>query len=208
MSWNKVEMIGKKFGMLTVVSEFDKNKSGNVRWLCRCDCGKESIVVGSKLRNGHTKSCGCLKISPIAQGYSATRLYSIWTNMHRRCYNKNHDAYNWYGLKGIVVCEEWHEFIPFREWALSNGYKENLSIDRIDSTGNYEPSNCRWQNQKQQMNNVSSNHIIAYKGKKYTMAQFSNEFNLRYWTVNNRLRAGWDVEKIISTPENEACHEV
>ena len=190
-----------KFGKLLVLRMSGKTKSGNIKWLCQCDCGNQSVVVGSKLRNGSTKSCGCLKFSPIAQGYSDTRLYRIWVNMHARCYNEKHDAFKWYGEKGISVCSLWHEFIPFREWALSNGYDDNLSIDRISSNGNYIPDNCRWQNQKQQMNNVSSNKIILFEGSEYTQSEFADKFGLNYHTVRNRIRLGWTLEEIIKTPE-------
>lgn len=208
MSWNKIEMIGKVFGKLTVISEAEKSKSGNVKWLCRCECGNETTVIGSKLRNGHTKSCGCLKKSERSQGYSATRLYRIWLNMHNRCYNKKHDAFKWYGKKGVSICKEWHDFLPFREWALANGYKETLSIDRMNSSGNYEPSNCQWVNQKEQMNNVSSNKILEFQGVQYTQAQFAEKFNLKYHTVVNRIRMGWSLERIVSTPENGGKNEL
>lgn len=197
---NIKDITGQKFGKLTVIKTSGKSKSGNIKWLCKCECGNTTEVVGSKLRNGHTKSCGCLKFSEQARGYSATRLYRIWTNMHRRCYDSRHDKFKWYGNKGITICNEWHQFINFRTWALANGYSDDLSIDRIDSKGIYEPSNCRWQTQKQQMNNVSSNKILYFRGKKYTQSEFADNFNLSYHTVRNRIRSGWDLEKIVNTP--------
>lgn len=202
-------LVGRKFSKLTVIEKSaEKTKSGNVKWLCKCDCGNETTVVGSKLKNGHTKSCGCLKKSEQSQGYSATRLYRIWLNMHNRCYNKKHDAFKWYGKKGVSICKEWHDFLPFREWALANGYKETLSIDRINSSGNYEPSNCQWVTQKEQMNNVSSNKILEFQGVQYTQAQFAEKFNLKYHTVRNRVRMGWSLERIVSTPENGGKNEL
>jgi len=122
--------------------------------------------------------------------------------MHKRCSDPKSDRYKWYGGKGISVCDEWDDFLNFRNWALENGYTDELTIDRINSEGNYEPNNCRWQTQKQQMNNVSSNKIILYKGKKYTQSKFSEEFNLKYHTVRNRLRLGWSLDRIVDTPES------
>lgn len=198
---NIKDITDQKFGKLTVIKISGKSKSGNIKWLCKCDCGNTTEVIGSKLRNGYTKSCGCLKFSAQAQGYSATRLYQIWTNMHRRCYDSRHDNFKWYGAKGIFICDEWHQFMSFRTWALTNGYADNLSIDRINPKGIYEPSNCRWQTQKQQMNNVSSNKILYFEGKKYTQSEFADNFNLSYHTVTNRIRLGWELERIVNTPE-------
>ena len=121
--------------------------------------------------------------------------------MKKRCYSQNHDAYKWYGARGIEICIEWKSFVTFKRWALDNGYKENLSIDRIDVNGNYEPSNCRWKTQKEQMNNVSSNKILSFQGENLTQAEFADKYNLKYHTVRNRMRAGWSLERIIATPE-------
>lgn len=154
--------------------EFYKRGNVKYRWLCRCDCGNLTIGSTDDLRRGKKKSCGCLhkedrflignqtnknqkrKIKLYDKneysyricemhGYSRTRLYRIWQAMKTRCYNKRNKFYSCYGDRGIRVCEEWeHDFLSFRTWALENGYSENLSIDRIDVDGNYEPSNCRW----------------------------------------------------------------
>lgn len=204
-----IDLTHQTFGKLFVLEKDNiKTKSGNTKWICQCECGGRVSVIGSHLRSGHTKSCGCNKISDIARGFSATRLYRIWVNMHNRCYNEKHDSFQWYGKKGVTICNEWHNFIPFREWALSNGYNDKLSIDRISSAGNYEPKNCRWKTQKEQMNNVSSNHIIEHQGIKYTMAEFSDNHGLNYWTVNNRIRAGWSLKRIIETPERVGKNEL
>lgn len=194
-------IVGDRFGKLIVTSRNKENsKSGNARWNCQCDCGITTVVIGSHLRSGHTTSCGC-KQSEKAYGLSQTRLYTIWRGMHNRCYKKEHDAYKWYGARGILVCEEWHDLLSFVEWSKANGYNDKLSIDRINSNGNYEPSNCRWQTQKQQMNNVTSNKILKYRGVNYTQSEFADFFNLEYHTVRNRLRLGWDLDQIINTPE-------
>lgn len=197
-----ISLIGNHFGKLTVLCRSKENsKSGNAKWICQCDCGNQAIVIGSHLRSGHTTSCGCNKISEQAQGLSSTRLYRIWINMHNRCYNKKHDAFKWYGAQGIKVCNEWHSFLPFKEWAEKNGYDDTLSIDRIDGQNDYKPSNCRWQTQKEQMNNVSSNRILVFNNEELTQAKFAEKYKLKYHTVVNRLRLGWSLDKIVNTPE-------
>lgn len=143
------DLRGKRFGRLVAVHIAGK-KNGNYVWACSCDCGSITNVVGSKLSNGHTRSCGCLRKEETGRrsyshGLSKTRLYRIWGDMKSRCLNPNVDNYKFYGDKGVLVCEEWlYSFQAFYEWAMKNGYKDGLTIDRVDSEGNYCPQNCRW----------------------------------------------------------------
>lgn len=191
----KVEMTGKRFGRLTVLEECNEHtKHRQLVYKCQCDCGNTVTVRGYKLRSGHTKSCGCLRHEKYAlkHGKRHTRLYSIWLNMKDRCCNKNTPRYNDYGSRGIVVCDEWkNDFMTFHNWAMENGYRDDLTIDRINNDGNYEPGNCKWSTPKQQANNTRSNVWLTFNDKTQTMMQWSEELNIPYITIKNRHRKGW-----------------
>lgn len=120
--------------------------------------------------------------------------------MRNRCENKHNHAYKHYGEKGIKVCREWSDFDAFKKWALENGYADNLSIDRIDVNGNYEPNNCRWANLETQMNNMTTNRIIEYKGRKQTISQWADEVGIQSGTLNWRISRGWDIEDALFRP--------
>lgn len=137
---------------------------------------------------------------------SQTRLYNIWRKMKNRCFSPGCDAYERYGGRGITVCQEWSSFKNFRKWALENGYKDDLSIDRIDNNGNYCPENCRWATAKQQMNNKSDNHLITFKGKTQTLAQWSEELEINRYTLFNRIDRGMSVEEAFTKPVERKRH--
>ena len=157
------DLTGNKFGSLLVVNNVGKTKDRHLLWRCLCDCGNTVDVSSRDLTTGHTKSCGCLqkdKVSKIRyiHGDRDARLYSVWKTMKKRCENPTCKSYQYYGAKGVSVCDEWHNYSIFREWAYQNGYddsaeKYKCTIDRINPFGNYEPSNCRWVDMKVQNNN-------------------------------------------------------
>ena len=134
-------------------------------------------------------------------GKTGTRIHNEWRSMKRRCYSKEQKGYKDYGGRGITVCDEWlHDFQAFYDWAMANGYDDNLTLDRIDSNGNYEPSNCRWVSQKVQQNNRRNNHYITYNGKTQTAKQWAEELNINYSTIITRLNRGWSIERTFNTP--------
>lgn len=132
----------------------------------------------------------------------SSRLYKSWAHMKERCHNPTcHDYRNW-GGRGITVCDAWkNDFLAFKEWALSNGYREGLTIDRINNDGNYEPSNCRWATRREQSNNRRGLHYITYKGETKTISEWSRVTGIAMTTLYMRLtKYGWSIEKTIETP--------
>lgn len=188
-------MIGQKFGKLTVIEECkERNKHGKIVYKCTCDCGNIVYANGHLLRNGNTKSCGCLRLGgrPQTHGKSYTRLYRILQHVKDRCYRSNNKDYQYYGARGIRVYDEWlNDFEAFYNWAINTNYKENLTIDRIDVNGNYEPSNCRWVDQKTQNNNKRNSVRLTYDGKTQTITQWAEELNCNRSAMYIRHRKGW-----------------
>jgi hypothetical protein len=153
----RLDLTGKKFGRLTVLSFSHMDKNGNAIWISKCECGTEILRRGYEIKSGHIKSCGCLKLKHGEllnhRKTGIPRLYQCWINMIKRCTKPNNLKYPDYGGRGITICVEWLEYIPFREWALSTGYQNSLTLDRKDNNGNYEPLNCQWVTIKEQIKN-------------------------------------------------------
>ena len=199
-----IDLTGQTFGRLTVIRYAGIAKNRKALWECECSCGNRIVVQGTNLRNGNTSSCGCLhkeRFNGHKHGLKHTRLYSIWCAMKARCSNPHTKSYRNYGGRGIAVCEEWNnDFMCFYNWAMSNGYEENLSIDRINVNGNYEPSNCRWTDTETQANNTRTNRKISYKEKTLTVAQWEKLTGLPIW---ERLHYGWTLEECFERPLND-----
>lgn len=157
------DLTEKRFGKLKVIKYYKSNKNGRALWLCQCDCGNIKVVLGNSLLNKSTLSCGCYnkersKELHSKHNMSNSKLYKVWQGMKTRCYNKKFMYYKNYGGRGIKMCNEWlNNFETFYIWAIKNGYKEGLTIDRINNDGNYEPINCRWTTRAEQNRNTRRN---------------------------------------------------
>lgn len=184
-----IDITGQKFGRLTVLG-IDEDRSQHKKyWICQCDCGNVKSVRSDSLKCGAIVSCGCKKKEQdevnLTKHYdhlmSGTRIYETWQGMKGRCYNKHDARYNNYGGRGITVCDEWKEdFNAFYNWSLENGYSDNLTIDRINVDGNYEPDNCRWTDLKTQCNNRTTNINITIGNSTKTLTEWCEIFKVDY----------------------------
>ena len=197
---NRLNLVNHTFGRLKV-TDFAYSKNGRSFWKCKCECGNEKIIIGKDLQRGTIRSCGCLRAETsrkrmTTHGATDSRLYNIWTSMKQRCETSKEEKFiKDYQNRGIKVCEEWHDFAVFQKWALENGYKDNLSIDRIDNNKGYYPENCRWADNIIQANNKRNNRWLTYNNKTQTIAQWARELGMNYNTLGQRIRMGWSVEK-------------
>lgn len=204
-----VDLTGQRFGRLLVLGRGESRKrpdTGTIQyWICKCDCGAIVEPRGNDLKSGKTQSCGCYqrdraKAYHTTHGLFYTRLHTIWTGMKQRCYNPQEKCFERYGGRGITVCEEWQSFEPFFEWAVTHGYTDDLTIDRIDNDGDYCPENCRWATRKEQTNNYSRNHRVTYDGETHTVAEWGEILRLPKSVMYDRIRRGWSMERIATTP--------
>lgn len=218
------DLVGKKFNRWTVIEYAGKDKYNNALWLCECACESKTrrIVNGNNLRRGISASCGCLQKELAKEncvkrntetgsqyakkhGLCHTRIYTIWSGMIDRCYRKNNKHYQDYGGRGIIVCDEWKNNVEtFYNWAINNGYNDNLSIDRINNDGNYEPNNCRWATVNEQVNNRRYNRMFTYNNKTQTLKQWADEYKINYHTLLSRIdKFNWEFEKALITPARQ-----
>lgn len=198
---------GDKKNSLTMISDPYPGKSyGNPRAMFRCDCGKTKEIFVRSVATGRTRSCGCLQLAyarkrSYKHGMTYTRLYGIWCNMKDRCSNPNNIGFNLYGGRGITVCDEWCiDFRCFEQWAVTNGYNDDLTIDRVNVNKGYSPNNCRWVTPKEQSRNRRSNIMITLNGETHCLIEWCEILNLPYQTIEMRIHRGWDKEKAITTP--------
>ena len=167
-----------------------------------CDfLGVSKSCVASAYRQGHPYY-GYNIIKPISEHdiYNNKRLRKIWESMHERCEYEKHAQYHNYGGRGVYVCAEWSEYIPFAKWSFSHGYSDDLTIDRIDPNGIYEPNNCRWITMKEQANNKRTNRIVVYQGQEYTLTELAEKIGMNVTTLKERLNLGWSVEDAVERP--------
>lgn len=206
------DLTGQKFGRLTVLEKTEpfRCRDGKVQcagWKCRCDCGNEVRIRSNSLLMGVTKSCGCLNrekpSNNITHHMSNTKLYGIWKTMKARCFNKNNERYKYYGGRGIIVCKEWiDDFMNFYNWAIKNGYKDGLTIERRDVNGNYCPENCYWIIFKKQAFN-KTNTIRDEEGKSIAeMARKAGVVSPQIAT--QRYKHGWKLQDAIYIPKMKA----
>lgn len=205
----KINFIGRKSGFLTVVDiNYTKKPRYNTILICLCKCGKIVKIDRSTFVRGRCKSCGCYREDKYKSGgmcnkhnMSKTRIYRIWGKMKRRCKNKDNKNY---GGRDIKVCIEWkNNFVNFYNWAIKNGYKDNLTIDRIDVNGNYCPENCRWATVKEQANNRRNNCFVFYNGHNFTVLELAEKHGIKRVTLAQRLKSGWDIERALKIPSRK-----
>lgn len=207
-----IDITGEKFGKLTALHlHHIKKTSHGTRhyWLFQCECGNQCVCNKNYVTSGHTTSCGCYIQTKIknglrtSHGFTHTRMYKIFHMMKSRCYHDTNRAFCNYGGRGITICKEWlDDFNNFYKWAINNGYTDNLTIDRIDVNGNYEPSNCRWVDKKTQSRNTRRNRFYKYKGEVHCLSEWCEILNLDKALVRTRIRDGWSFKKAIKTDKN------
>lgn len=202
-----IDLTGQRFGRLTVIKRTDEiatNKSA--KWHCVCDCGNYCIKASSSLRRFEKSSCGCWKseiTSKLFKKYDIKnkKLYEVWQGMRSRCNCKGNSDYHNYGGRGIKISTEWRDYNVFQKWAIEHGYRQGLTIERIDVDGNYCKENCCWIENKLQAQNTRKVRRFIYKDKVYTIRQLSDIFNVNNRTLANRLTVlNWDVERAITEP--------
>lgn len=206
-----IDMTGTRVGIVTV-TERSGSEVNRAAWLCLCDCGKEVVFSGLQLRQAlrvdALTSCGCMKTEICTSngkknkthGFSKTKIYGVWRQMHQRCSNDSCKDYPRYGGRGISVCRAWSSIAKFAEWAKESGYGESLTIERKNVNGNYTPNNCTWVKNKYQALNRENTILYTYGGKTQSIRLFAKDYGINYYTLRGRLRNyGWSIDKALTT---------
>lgn len=196
---------GKRYGRLTVLRREGKNISEQATWLCLCDCGNKTVQAGISLRNGVVVSCGCYHAEVTAKinykhGHSQKGIYRTYREMVKRCTNPAHIDWHNYGGRGIKVCQRWLDGLANFIQDMEPTWKEGLSIERRDNSGDYSLENCYWATQKQQNNNKRDNRLVEYNGRTQTMTQWAEERGMSCQALKSRLDKGWSVEEALNRP--------
>lgn len=201
--------VGQRFERLVVLGRSFTTERKKCRRItvCRCDCGKIVAVSEANLLNCHSRSCGCLHREKFTkhgsyQNGKRVRLYRIWQTMHNRCRNKSQVAFDRYGGRGISVCSEWGEYTVFRDWALENGYRNDLTIDRIDNDGSYCPQNCRWVTMREQSQNTIRNRLMTAFGETKCLSEWHRDprNGMSKRGLCERLKKGMSLQAAMTTP--------
>ena len=200
-----LDLTGQRFDRLVVVSEASRDRpsksqpKGVRRWLCCCDCGKESVVRQSNLTAGHTRSCGCLHREQTTHGMSRTSVYKVWQAMFTRCYKSNCSRFKSYGGRGIRVCSRWLDPEKFSA-DMGPRPSPDHSLDRIDNDGDYCPENCRWTTSEEQTRNRRSNRLLTFDGRTQVLIDWAKELGISSMSLRKRLKSGWSLERALTTP--------
>lgn len=219
----KIDMVGKRFGRLVIIKEADYYIRNRPAWVCRCDCGSIATLPGAAVRFGNTRSCGCLHDEirrSLTYKHGGRRrdrqhpLYNTWQHMRQRCHDPKSPSYQWYGAKGITVCDRWMSFECFLEDMEESFFehvqeygKSNTSLDRKENDKGYSPDNCRWATWTEQSNNTSNNINLTFNGKTQSVAKWSRELNINYQTLIMRVTRGWDVARVLTVPVRKVSCE-
>ncbi len=202
------DILGQRFGRLSVIARAESDQRGELRWLCRCDCGNEKAILSSHLRSGRIVSCRCLQAERTAErnrlnakhGHASngkpTRTYFSWACMHARCYRPDNKSFSRYGAKGIRVCKRWFSFENF----LSDMGERPIgkTLDRIEGSGHYTPSNCKWSTPIEQQSHTSSNHFIKVDGISRTIAEWSRIRGFKRSRISQRISIGWTEREAVT----------
>ena len=199
----RIDLTGQRFGRLVVEGFAYMDKNRHSMWNCRCDCGGHNIASIANLRRGNVKSCGCLRhiCYTKTHGDSKSRLWYIWRGIKKRTGTATDKDFKNYGGRGIVMCEDWQNFLTFKNWAISHGYCDDLTIDRIDVNGDYCPKNCRWIPMEKQAENKRNNVRYLYNGENLTLSEWARRIGMTSSGLWGRIHTrGWSIEKAIETP--------
>jgi hypothetical protein len=201
------DLTGQRFGRWLVLEIAGRSAERGAVWSCVCDCGVKRAVAAKAMVAGDSQSCGCLgkerrlegvRRAKTTHGHTVgdnSRTYRIWINMVSRCTNPKFDSFPWYGGRGIKVCDRWRKFQYFLD---DMGVApDEMTIDRRDSNGDYEPENCRWATRTEQANNTRRNRILEWNGRTYTQAQLAREVGVDQRRISERLNSGWSVERAV-----------
>lgn len=196
-------MTGLRFSGWLVLHQAGNTVNGKALWLCKCDCGTERLVVGADLRQEKSKNCGCENNKRIGNvrrihGKTGTRLHVIWKNMRSRCNNPAHPGFATWGGRGVRICEAWDDFTAFEAWAVANGYRDDLSIERLNVDGNYEPGNCAWATPLEQSVN---RRFVLRNADGVAWSQIAKANGIPVQLMHGRIHEGWPIEKAATLPK-------